>query len=47
MHRGGATEVAAALGILGLAQVPATSARAHDFPAGRNLEPLGCAAMSL
>ena len=41
VHRGGAAEVAAALGILGRAQVPPAGAGAHDFPAGRNLEPLG------
>ena len=41
MHRGGAAEVATALGILGLAQVPPAGAGAHNFPAGRNLKPLG------
>ena len=41
VHRGGAAEVATALGILGLAQVPPAGARSHDFPASRNLEPLG------
>ena len=41
VHRGGAAEAAAALGTFALAQVPPAGARAHDFPAGRNLEPLG------
>src|ERR1019366_1209050 len=41
MHRGGATKVAAALGAFGLAQVPPAGTGTHDFPAGRNLEPLG------
>ena len=38
---GRAAEIPSALGILGLAQVPPAGAGAHDFPAGRNLEPLG------
>ena len=41
VHRGGAAQVAAALGTLSLAQVPPAGARAHDFPAGRNLKALG------
>jgi len=41
VDRGRAAEVPSALGILGLAQMPPAGARAHDFPAGRNLEPLG------
>ena len=41
VHRGGAAEVAAALGAFGLAQVPPAGTGAHDFPAGRNLESLG------
>jgi len=32
VDRGGAAEVAAALGIFGLAQVPPAGAGAHDFP---------------
>src|ERR1019366_3040797 len=47
VHRGGAAEVAAALGAFGLAQVPPTGTGAHDFPAGRNLEPLGRGFLSL
>ena len=41
VDRGGAAEVAAALGILGLTQMPPAGTRAHDFPTGRYLEPLG------
>ena len=41
VDRGGAAQVAAALGVLGRAQVPSAGARAHDFPAGRDLKTLG------
>ena len=41
VDRGGATEVAAALGVLGLAEVAPAGAGAHDFPAGGDFEPLG------
>jgi len=41
MHSSRATQRAAALGVLGLQQVTFSSARAQDFSAGRNLEPLG------
>ena len=41
VDRSSAAEIAAALGILGLAQVPSASARAHDLATGRDLEPLG------
>jgi hypothetical protein len=38
---GGAAEVAAALGLLGLAQVAPAGARAHHFAASRNLKTFG------
>ena len=41
VDRGRAAETPSALGILGLAQVPPAGARAHNFPAGGYLEPLG------
>jgi hypothetical protein len=41
IDRGGAAEAAAAFGTFCLAQVPPTDTGAHDFPAGRNLKPLG------
>ena len=41
VDRGAAAEVAAALGILGLAQVPPAGARAHDLPARGDLKSLG------
>jgi len=41
IHLGGAAEAAAALGILGLAQVAPAGTGAHDFAASRDLESLG------
>ena len=41
MDGGGASEGAAALGVFALQQVPFARARAQDFSAGGNLEPLG------
>jgi len=41
MDSGRAGEVAAALGVLGLEQVPLAGTRAQDFTAGGNLETLG------
>ena len=41
IHLRGAAEAATAFGILGLAQVPPAGTGAHNFPAGRNLKPLG------
>jgi len=41
MDSGRAGKVAAALGVLGLEQVPLSGTRAQDFTAGGNLETLG------
>jgi len=41
MDRGGASEGTAALGIFALQQMTLAGARAQDFSAGGNLEPLG------
>ena len=41
VDRSHAAEAPSAFSILGLAQVPPASARAHDLPAGGNLKPLG------
>jgi hypothetical protein len=41
VHRGGATQVAAALGALGLRQMAFAGACAHHFSAGRDFESFG------
>jgi len=41
VHRGGATEMAAALGIFGLGQVAVAGVVEQDFASASDLEPLG------